>query len=242
MISIHAPRVGSDEQTYSDNWWRKLFQSTLPVWGATLPLSHSFPSAENFNPRSPCGERLLENPTTNPAAKFQSTLPVWGATPPLVRPPVFQPISIHAPRVGSDGVEWMESIGESDFNPRSPCGERPVWALMLPSLSNFNPRSPCGERHYLETGSYRATGNFNPRSPCGERLETTFQAAASALFQSTLPVWGATHVLQCGVVDPGISIHAPRVGSDPTPSSSPTTTSYFNPRSPCGERLIGGNR
>ena len=34
-------------------------------------------------------------------------------------------ISIHAPRVGSDGVGPVRVLGQDDFNPRSPCGERP---------------------------------------------------------------------------------------------------------------------
>ena len=34
------------------------------------------------------------------------------------------------------------------------------------------------------------------------------------LFQSTLPVWGATEIIAAGCVTLEISIHAPRVGSD----------------------------
>ena len=57
-----------------------------------------------------------------------------------------QQISIHAPRVGSDLTCTVESLSAANFNPRSPCGERPRSALTpLPPLY-FNPRSPCGER------------------------------------------------------------------------------------------------
>ena len=56
-------------------------------------------------------------------------------------------------------------------------------------------------------------------------------------FQFTLPVWGATlSPLNLGA-DIGISIHAPRVGSDRIAISLTCLISYFNPRSPCGERL-----
>ena len=34
--------------------------------------------------------------------------------------------------------------------------------------------------------------HFNPRSPCGERPDTLIRGYAKLLFQSTLPVWGAT--------------------------------------------------
>ena len=53
-ISIHAPRVGSDREAIAQLQRVKPFQSTLPVWGATLYLAWITP--------------------------FQSTLPVWGAT------------------------------------------------------------------------------------------------------------------------------------------------------------------
>ena len=36
----------------------------------------------------------------------------------------FPAISIHAPRAGSDGNPVSAGDGHSDFNPRSPCGER----------------------------------------------------------------------------------------------------------------------
>ena len=56
-----------------------LFQSTLPVWGATI-------FAILFLP----------------LPSFQSTLPVWGATKEYIDREATLNISIHAPRVGSD--------------------------------------------------------------------------------------------------------------------------------------------
>ena len=78
-------------------------------------------------------------------------------------------------------------------------------------------------------------------------------------FQSTLPVWGATVLnatsindLEISIHAPrvgsdrvamtyreylDISIHAPRVGSDRSPAAKTADCCYFNPRSPCGERL-----
>ena len=78
-ISIHAPRVGSDRFPNSLCWDRELFQSTLPVWGAT-------------------DQRVI----TIAREAFQSTLPVWGATLKRLTLMMIRRISIHAPRVGSD--------------------------------------------------------------------------------------------------------------------------------------------
>ncbi len=59
----------------------------------------------HFNPRSPCGERLAQTQGTLENLTFQSTLPVWGATiDDLSSQLSVMLISIHAPRVGSDGV------------------------------------------------------------------------------------------------------------------------------------------
>ena len=57
-------------------------------------------------------------------------------------------------------------------------------------------------------------------------------------FQSTRPVWGATDGLLLSLCDERVSIHAPRVGRD---WSSPTGSGShlrFNPRAPCGARLL----
>ena len=80
----------------------------------------------------------------------------------------------------------------------------------------FNPRSPCGERPALEAALHRAF-DFNPRSPCGERPSNLALSPSLLIFQSTLPVWGATR-------------RAP---------STIIPLCYFNPRSPCGERHWG---
>ena len=56
-ISIHAPRVGSDQRARKVLANLRKFQSTLPVWGATLLVDICRRNNINFNPRSPCGER-----------------------------------------------------------------------------------------------------------------------------------------------------------------------------------------
>ena len=169
-------------------------------------------------------------------APFQSTLPLRGAT-------VFQlagqqrpAISIHAPLTGSDSCKCRFHFAALDFNPRS----------------------PYGERRQILSDILRAW-NFNPRSPYGERLLQLLFPAAQRLFQSTLPLRGATGCHFCRRPLEWISIHAPLTGSDPRRTTCPsririsihapltgsdlpiaatnTRINYFNPRSPYGERL-----
>ena len=168
-------------------------------------------------------------------------------------------ISIHAPRMGSDLEKLLRGCFQvSHFNPRSPDGERRFdkeanfWAMLI---SIHAPR--MGSDRSLSRSSYR-TLHFNPRSPDGERRsllslvlsEMRFQSTlpgwgatfnvigdvGAGVFQSTLPGWGATQQRRHPVQQGRISIHAPRVGSDPPPCRSCCPGRYFNPRSPGGER------
>ncbi len=79
--------------------------------------------------------------------------------------------------------------------------------------------------------------HFNPRSPHGERRGARARRAAARSFQSTLPARGATCDALPAAERTGISIHAPRTGSDKQRKHSWTQSKHFNPRSPHGERL-----
>ena len=240
IISIHAPRVGSDQTSSLKRTLRREFQSTLPVWGATncqeiraggKNISIHAPrvgsdhytgngqkTGRDFNPRSPCGERPV--------------------------------------REKHDGCQ-------PDFNPRSPCGERPAAAgARAQRLRHFNPRSPCGERHLTEEFENKPTAisihaprvgsdedgtpddaggtyDFNPRSPCGERLIGTAPVTPTRYFNPRSPC-GERHAHRPkDFRELAISIHAPRVGSDAAPVLTPYLRRDFNPRSPCGERHGG---
>ena len=100
-------------------------------------------------------------------------------------------ISIHAPRGGSDNSGISPPLTVTNFNPRSPWGERlhvvygdaagraiSIHAprggsddlLIIPTaeMIDFNPRSPWGERLHVFPPFWLQI-NFNPRSPWGER-------------------------------------------------------------------------
>ena len=79
-----------------------------------------------FNPRSPCGERPSCNPEGPRHFVFQPTLPLRGAT--EVAAPSLYPrsVSTHAPLAGSDVISPGSVVARQRFNPRSPCGERPL--------------------------------------------------------------------------------------------------------------------
>ncbi len=146
IISIHTPHAGSDSGG-------SIFLHTLiisihtPHAGSDRGATSRILSCVNFNPHSPCGERRF--PVLHPISNgiFQSTLPMRGATYCIRRK-----------------------------NKR---------------ISNFNPHSPCGERHGVRAAAVRF-GYFNPHSPCGERRAITQWQHTQTVFQSTLPMRGAT--------------------------------------------------
>ena len=145
----------------------------------------------DFNPRSPRGERPRCVRCSDMRASFQSTLPAWGATRvgrPVVR---VESISIHAPRVGSDSRSQRMKAGSTNFNPRSPRGERQDVLEKIWIYRNFNPRSPRGERQEGIPSPFRGLISIHaPRVGSDQRIY--FSGVDDPQFQSTLPAWGAT--------------------------------------------------
>ena len=78
--------------------------------------------------------------------------------------------------------------------------------------------------------------DFNPRSPHGERRRRHERRQRPKKFQPTLPARGATKALTESQRRLVISTHAPRTGSDFGRIATTFWTTYFNPRSPHGER------
>ena len=234
------------------------FQSTLPARGATFSRACRRPVRQDFNPRSPHGERPSCGSIVQTATDFNPRSP-HGERPSSrsrrSRMRYFNPRSPHGERRYRDATR----TDEGDFNPRSPHGERPDAGKGRKRPNNFNPRSPHGERPPRGTNE-AAERHFNPRSPHGERPPFDPPDESRSRFQSTLPARGATCVKGGEyAMLPSISIHAPRTGSDKSEEKrdewvseisihAPRTGSdcespcprrcllHFNPRSPHGER------
>ena len=159
---------------------------------------------------------------------------------PLLYVPQIRQISIHAPRAGSDPISRpiadaaVISIhaprAGSDLRPRR--RRRPVHAISIhaPRAGSDRAGRPSDPRRI----------HFNPCSPCGERRLSSRSSVKSILFQSMLPVRGATHRPTVSCHSWIISIHAPRAGSDVARNRSRAgRMDDFNPCSPCGERQGG---
>ena len=173
------------------------FQSTHPVWGATTVPAAADPVKEisihaprvgcdprtrgprhtvnNFNPRTPCGVRPQKCTISSVPLEFQSTHPVWGAT---------------------ITCEYYH-VRFQNFNPRTPCGVRPRAASVEGQEGQISIHAPRVGCDTTEDGTERHFADFNPRTPCGVRRGVDSRRLCLRRFQSTHPVWGATHSNQC---------------------------------------------
>ena len=124
-ISIHAPLAGCDAPRGLEAVGGIAFQSTHPLRGATITYTFFEPNRRHFNPRTPCGVRLLyrimelygctisihaplagcdlkDSSYCSRAGAFQSTHPLRGATKIVAARDGWTNISIHAPLAGCD--------------------------------------------------------------------------------------------------------------------------------------------
>ena len=139
---------------------------------------------------------------------------MWGATSPFKSFEQVQIISIHAPRVGSDRHFRNDCTHSVHFNPRSPCGERLTAAFnafKADVISIHAPRVGSDAEAFPPTAP---EARFQSTLPVWGATHLFLCRRLGAPFQSTLPVWGATVADVNDAAHSDISIHAPRVESD----------------------------
>ena len=214
-ISIHAPRTGSDA------------------------LSAVFSGvSENFNPRSPHGERRQRVDCYKNGFQISIHAPRTGSDGIATRQMLPRRISIHAPRTGSDGVDLQKiSTGKmiSIHAPRTGSDVQSRHSALAGAISIHAPRTGSDinevERpriggisiHAPRTGSdmmyqrLRHSARISIHAPrTGSDALPIVPLYANDKFQSTLPARGATEIGGIAGNGKNISIHAPRTGSDPS--------------------------
>ena len=147
--------------------------------------------SQDFDPCSLCGERrtrggkgiikdtfqftlslrraTVRGTTYSGNTVFQSTLSLRRAT--LVAEYLFYSdyISIHALLAESDSLVLDTILTGLDFNPRSPCGERPAPSLGPLQRLLISIHALLAESDRCRSERMPLRSDFNPRSPCGER-------------------------------------------------------------------------
>ena len=169
-ISIHAPRAGGDV-----------------VLACIVPSLKTY-----FNPRPPCGGRRVYVGDGYTIEAFQSTPPVRGATFEDNADSAEALFQSTPPVRGATTVKDRLPEVYRDFNPRPPCGGRPLCCLLSPEVMHFNPRPPCGGRRQavIDLAEVLTISIHAPRA--GGDANAFTKMSSSIKFQSTPPVRGAT--------------------------------------------------
>ena len=149
IVSIHAPRGGSDLRSFG-TWRQSLYFNPRSPWGERPYKVYYYATPILFQSTLPVGGATNHLAQTGASDRFQSTLPVGGATDASHDLYPIDKISIHAPRVGSDSS-----------------------LLSSPSMDFISIHAPR----------------------VGSDLKPMTDKANKFIFQSTLPVWGATRWL-----------------------------------------------
>ena len=147
-------------------------------------------------------------------------------------------ISIHAPRVGCDQSTSAARLMSLYFNPRTPCGVRHVVDKFIKSLVWISIHAPRVGCDMWSINSLSHLSGFQSTHPVWGATKAASLSGNLPIFQSTHPVWGATRWHRYLAYPRAISIHAPRVGCDYSYNLGRRPRNYFNPRTPCGVRLL----
>ena len=191
MISIHAPRGGSDRFVIAVS--RNCQISIHAPRGGSDQALEILEVKPDISIHAPRGGSDMGRPISRPNRRISIHAPRGGSDlDGCSQCACVLDISIHAPRGGSDHRWGRFGSPIKHFNPRSPWGERRNSMPSFFSSYNFNPRSPWGERPYalICDHFFRDISIHAPRGGsdlfCFLILHQIFE------FQSTLPVGGAT--------------------------------------------------
>ncbi len=160
--------------------------------GVRLLERGAHPCYKSFNPRTPCGVRPQRDKGNRAVVRFQSTHSLRSATSAAMPGTACFAVSIHA------------LLAECDY----------LNIILINKKSCFNPRTPCGVR----------------------RRDRDFPAQ-HVEFQSTHSLRSATLMAALKASATLVSIHALLAECDVLDDCHAPVDAGFNPRTPCGVRL-----
>ena len=164
-----------------------------PLAGRDQTLARISTTAQNFNPRAPCGARRQPTQAGVDHSAFQPTRPLRGATncacsgvigriisthAPLAGRDLTLlfnffclNISTHAPLAGRDSVFQSASTANTVISTHAPLAGRDLLIAVNLFLFNISTHAPLAGRDDRLHINFPVLINFNPRAPCGARLK-----------------------------------------------------------------------
>ena len=235
-ISIHALLAESDDLHRGEMVLTARISIHALLAESDRATSFAVSVAENFYPRSPCGERPEADGIVDVIGEFLSTLSLRRATWPglLARP--FFIISIHALLAESDimfvNLRVVDGSFLSTLSLRRATG---CFGRLAGDSPYFYPRSPCGERP-MQIVIVVVCALFLSTLSLRRATRPVTMHTWKKVFLSTLSLRRATRGAANCYLDKLISIHALLAESDTLQTVLLVSIKYFYPRSPCGER------
>ena len=167
---------------------------------------------------------------------FQPTRPLRGATCEVYGVrwlALFQPTR---PLRGATGLDRVTPTPHRDFNPRAPCGARPISPSAEYSASAISTHAPLAGRDQRLCGSLPARSGFQPTRPLRGATFISITIAKTPTFQPTRPLRGATRITEKEPRGKEFQPTRPLRGATFYLPYKQQGFHHFNPRAPCGAR------
>ena len=190
------------------------FSFAAPLAGRDAIAGRTDSFRPDFNPRAPCGARPHDHVVGHHRVI----------------------ISIHAPLAGCDLHSPAFSVKIGVFQSTHPLrGATAASGSTSRRAGYFNPRTPCGVRP-VGHGGLRGRAEFQSTHPLRGATRSFSYPEIIDIFQSTHPLRGATVQRLVAAVTVEFQSTHPLRGATRRPVSSRAWTRNFNPRTPCGVR------
>ena len=191
-ISTHAPLAGRDGDHGLQVRPLDAFQPTRPLRGATCISRRSSARRSGFQP----------------------TRPLRGATGTSSKTRGQGNISTHAPLAGRDmTTQRQKNHGQTNFNPRAPCGARPFAPSGINSGIRFQPTRPLRGATAWEAVDMASDG-ISTHAPLAGRDEMVQDTPVEGVISTHAPLAGRDGAADRSARGERISTHAPLAGRD----------------------------
>ena len=243
-ISIHVPLAGNVHYTfYALNVISRHFYPRSPCGERRCAELRRSAATTHFYPRSPCGERREPVWYCLTGQEFLSTFPLRG-TSLLIRPTaLFMRISIHVPLAGNVTISAGRRNGCAKISIHVPlAGNVRCPRAVLHARVSISIHVPLAGNVQISSRATSAAAHFYPRSPCGERPAERGDHPGRCSISIHVPLAGNVALAGSTLLTLLVKFLStfPLRGTSPNFCILALDQRYFYPRSPCGERLEGG--
>ena len=217
------------------------FQPTRPLRGAT-PVAASGDCSSEISTHAPLAGRDIRREDVQRLLQISTHAPLAGRDCSGARSTIFiERFQPTRPLRGATAVRPTVTAYTVNFNPRAPCGARPLGSREFYRLMEISTHAPLAGRDH-ETGVCLTAYDcyFNPRAPCGARPAKKWLDLPFGKISTHAPLAGRDSEIELTeVLHYEISNHAPLAGRDYLHlARCQQALPDFNPRAPCGARHI----